>query len=90
MLYLRIKRYWMMTVFFFFAESLGLDIRRSKNDIQQMSLIEKVERDFESGIRSGVNRTPSFFINGEKYDGSWEENEFLQYLKGQLAQIAIS
>jgi protein-disulfide isomerase len=35
----------------------------------------KVESDFVSGVRSGVNETPSFFINGEKfdgYDGSYE------------------
>ena len=25
-----------------------------------------------SGVRSGVNGTPTFFINGERYDGSWE------------------
>ena len=75
---------------FLFAKAIGLNPERFKNDIQQKELIDKVERDFESGIRSGVNRTPSFFLNGEKYDGSWEKNEFLQYLKGQLAQIAIS
>jgi protein-disulfide isomerase len=43
-----------------------------------------VETDFETGIRSGVNGTPSFFINGEKYDGDWEESPLLTYLKSQL------
>jgi protein-disulfide isomerase len=75
---------------FLFAHKLGLNLDRFKNDIQQKFLIDKVENDFESGIRSGVNRTPTFFINGKKYEGSWDENELLQYLRGQLAQIAIS
>jgi protein-disulfide isomerase len=75
---------------FLYAKNIGLDLERFKNDIQQKELAGKVEHDFESGLRSGVNRTPSFFINGEKYEGSWEENEFLAYLKGQLLQIEIS
>ncbi|MDX2049050.1 MAG: thioredoxin domain-containing protein [Chitinophagaceae bacterium] len=73
-----------------FANSLGLDIERFQKDILDESLYIKARKDFESGMRSGVNRTPTFFINGEKYNGSWEENEFLQYLKGQLAEISIS
>jgi protein-disulfide isomerase len=34
-----------------------------------------------SGVRSGVNGTPTFFINGVRYDGSWEESELLQALQ---------
>jgi protein-disulfide isomerase len=30
----------------------------------------KVSNDFNGGVRSGVNGTPSFFINGQRYDGS--------------------
>jgi len=69
---------------FLFAGSLGLDTERFKDDIQQRSLIDKVEKDFESGIRSGVNRTPTFFINGKKYDGDWNEGQLLQYLKSLI------
>lgn len=76
--------------FLTFAEDLGLDLERFKNDSQQKELADKVDHDFESGLRSGVNRTPSFFINGEKYEGSWEQDVFLLYLKGQLAEISIS
>ena len=50
----------------------------------------KARKDFESGMSSGVNRTPTFFINGEKYNGSWEEDEFLHYLQGQLTEISVS
>jgi len=69
---------------FLFARKLGLEIELFKNDIQQKSLIDKVEKDFESGIRSGVNRTPTFFINGKKYDGDWDGEQLLQYLKNLI------
>ena len=61
-----------------FAESLGLDLQRFGQDWKSESILAKIEADFESGIRSGVNGTPTFFINGTKYeayDGSYESLE---------------
>jgi len=52
-----------------FAEQLGLDIDVFQSDIKQPELSQKVEDDFESGARSGVNGTPSFFVNGTRFDG---------------------
>ena len=66
---------------FSYAERVGLDVSRFKSDIQKESLSGKVENDFESGVRSGVNGTPGLFINGHKYDGSWDEETLLQQLK---------
>lgn len=34
---------------------------------------DKVREDFRSGIRSGVNGTPTFFINGNRFDGNWSD-----------------
>jgi protein-disulfide isomerase len=70
---------------FLYAKTIGLDLESFKNDIQKDTLITKVEQDFDSGVRSGVNGTPSFFINGIKYNGNWEEDVFNQYLKSQLS-----
>jgi protein-disulfide isomerase len=53
-----------------FANVIKLDISIFKNDLQDPLLLEKVEADFESGIRSGVNGTPSFYINADKFTGS--------------------
>lgn len=52
-----------------FARQLGLNIARFKIDLLDKSLSLKIESDFESGVRSGVNGTPSFFINGTKHNG---------------------
>ena len=55
-----------------FAQEVGLKIPVFKMDLQDPKLSEKVEADFESGMRSGVNGTPSFFINGSKHDGPFD------------------
>ena len=52
-----------------FADTLRLDMRRFEKDFADGEIAEKVKSDFESGVRSGVNGTPSFFINGYKYNG---------------------
>ena len=51
------------------AEKLNLDVPQYKKDIESVEVTEKVDADFESGIISGVNGTPSFYVNGQKFDG---------------------
>jgi len=51
------------------AEKIGLDINKFITDMEDENLLAKVEEDFESGMRSGVNGTPTFFVNGKKFDG---------------------
>jgi len=63
-----------------YAQSLGLDLERFDQDMNRPDLEEKVESHFYSGMRSGVNATPTFFINGEKYTESWEGDDLLNYL----------
>lgn len=70
-----------------YAQKINLDSNQFKNDMQNNALRAKVEADFESGVRSGVNRTPSFFVNGVKYEGSSEVNELIYYLKNKLSEV---
>jgi protein-disulfide isomerase len=63
------------TLFLDLAEQLGLDIGQFIVDRKREDLTAKVEQDFKSGLYSGVNRTPTFFLNETKintYDGSYE------------------
>ena len=58
-----------------FAEALDLNIDRFIKDSTSQAVLSKIESDFESGIRSGVNGTPSFFINDvrlDTYDQTYE------------------
>ena len=72
------------------ASIAGLNLEQFINDIQRQTLHEKVRWDFESGIRSGVNGTPTFFVNGKKFNGNWSENELFKTLKSELASDAFS
>jgi protein-disulfide isomerase len=64
-----------------FAEQLGLDTDRFARDSQNHTYRERVRQDFSSGVSSGVNGTPAFFINGFRYDGSWELGPLLVALQ---------
>ena len=55
------------------AEQLKLNIPQFEKDLKSTELADKVDSDFESGIMSGVNGTPSFFVNGKKFDGGAED-----------------
>jgi protein-disulfide isomerase len=60
-----------------YADALGLDSVRFLRELQAGTYEKRVREDFRSGVRSGVNGTPTFFVNGYRYDGSWENAEAL-------------
>ena len=63
------------TLFIDLAKELGLDLDRFLIDRMGDEIARKVEKDFDGGIYSGVNRTPTFFANESKvyaYDGTYD------------------
>jgi protein-disulfide isomerase len=56
-----------------YAELIGLDGRTVWRAIEEEAHLERIRADFMSGVRSGVNGTPTFFINGTRFDGAWDE-----------------
>jgi protein-disulfide isomerase len=64
-----------------YASSIRLDLDKFQTDLFNEQLYQKVDDHFLSGIRSGVNRTPTFFINGLRYDGGWENDQLISYLQ---------
>jgi protein-disulfide isomerase len=52
-----------------YAAQLGLDVEQFRRDWDGEETWQRVHQDFEAGFRSGVNRTPTFFIQGTRYDG---------------------
>ena len=60
-----------------YAAELGLDVGRFEDDLAQHVHAERVREDFMSGVRSGVNGTPTFYINGVRHDDSFDAETLL-------------
>jgi len=58
-----------------YAGLLGLDTAQFARDLEAGTYEKRVRDDFRSGVKSGVNGTPTFFVNGNRYDGSWANKE---------------
>ena len=53
-----------------YAAALGLNAKRLIQEVISGAHAQRVREDFNSGVRAGVNGTPSLFINGQRYDGA--------------------
>jgi protein-disulfide isomerase len=54
------------------ARAIGLRLPQFQSELEQHSHHERVQEDFMSGVRSGVNGTPTFYINGVRHDEAWD------------------
>jgi len=64
-----------------YAAELGLDVARFTSELLTGVHEPRVRNDFLGGVRSGVNGTPSFFVNGARYDGAYRLDALLAALK---------
>jgi len=64
-----------------YATELGLNAERIRGELEAGTHGPRVRDDFMSGVKSGVNGTPTFFINGVRYDESWDRDSLLAALK---------
>ena len=67
-----------------YALELGLDAPRVARELAAHTYKPPVRDDFMSGVRSGVNGTPTFFVNGVRHDDAWDE----ETLAAALARAA--
>jgi protein-disulfide isomerase len=68
------------------AKRLHLDVTRFEQDLVSRRFRDHVKRDFTGGVRSGVNGTPTFFIDGTRYDGMLEEQSLGGALRQRMTQ----
>jgi protein-disulfide isomerase len=64
-----------------YAEKLDLDLDLFDKELTEHVHADRIHEDFMSGVRSGVNGTPTFFINGLRHDDSYELEILLQALQ---------
>ena len=66
------------------AETLGLSARALREALSDGEFAPRVREDFLGGVRSGVNGTPTFYINGLRHDGSFEFESLAAAIDAQL------
>ena len=71
------------------AEHLKLDMNAFAHDFKDPKLFEKVEAHFESGIISGVNGTPSFYINEVKFNDNYDLQSLSRAIEKSLSEYAV-
>jgi protein-disulfide isomerase len=69
------------------AERLNLDVPTFEADLAARKFQARVKHDFMGGVRSGVNGTPSLFINGERYDEGWDEESLVAVLRSASQHV---
>jgi protein-disulfide isomerase/peroxiredoxin len=60
-----------------YADDIGADGEQVVSDLDTEKFEEAVQVQFMEGVRSGANATPTFFINGERFNGDWRDLEQL-------------
>jgi len=66
------------------AQQIGLDLKAFGVAIKDGKITERIKEDRTSGIRSGVNGTPCFFINDSRYDGDADYEPLKAALEEQI------
>ena len=73
-------------IFAKYAQDLKLDLAKFQTDIASEEIKAKIENDYKSGAKAGVNSTPSFFLNGKKLDNPRNYDEFKNAILQALGQ----
>ena len=66
------------------AERLGLDTEALETALEQGTFAERVQTDLKSGEASGVQGTPTFYVNGKKHSGAYDATSLIEAVVGAL------
>ena len=73
-----------------YAEAAGARVEDVAADLKTGAMRARVERDMELGARDGVRVTPTFFINGRRFDGDWTDADvFVDALRAAAHDRAL-
>lgn len=73
-------------VFEGYAQELGLDVAKFKEDVASQSVKDRVQRDFDAGNKLGNTGTPTFFLNGKKISNPNGLDAFKKLIDGAIAE----
>src|SRR5579871_3753848 len=63
------------------ARGVGLDMARFERDLADPKLRRRIDEDLAEGRSIGVTGTPTFFVDGQRYDGAWEFTSMLEAIE---------
>jgi protein-disulfide isomerase len=69
-----------------YAQQVGLDLDVFDRELAEHVHAARVQEDFMSGVRSGVNGTPTFYVNGARYDDSYDLDTLLGALEAAASR----
>jgi protein-disulfide isomerase len=69
-----------------YAAALQLDQEKFVREMTEHVYAPRVREDFLSGVRSGVNGTPTFFVNGVRHDASYALETLLAAIEGAMSR----
>jgi protein-disulfide isomerase len=61
-----------------YGAAIGIPAEEMHQALAGHNYADRIREDFLSGVRSGVNGTPTFFINGVRHDGSYDLDTLLE------------
>ena len=67
------------------AHGIGLDIEQYVRDLESDEVRARIQDDLREGRANGVTGTPSFFVDGLRYDGAWDFHSMLEELQRPVA-----
>jgi protein-disulfide isomerase len=67
-----------------YGSALGLSESRFVRELTEHVHAARVREDFKGGVRSGVNGTPTFFINDWRHDGSFDLDSLLGAVEAEI------
>ena len=70
-----------------YAAALGLDVPRFSSDLATHIHGPRVREHFLSGVRSGVNGTPTFFINGLRHNGTFDLDTLVDTIEATMGAM---
>jgi protein-disulfide isomerase len=60
-----------------YASLLRVPASSVKRALTEHAYLKRIREDFMSGVRSGVNGTPTFFVNDVRHDGAFDRDRLL-------------
>jgi protein-disulfide isomerase len=73
-----------------YATEIGLDVARFQLELASHAHAARVREDYLSALRSGANATPTFFINGRRHDGSYDEQALILALEAAVEGYSVA